>query len=380
MIPIASVVVLAVLLISYCLYLDRKRSQGLPPGPPLLPIIGNLHLAPSSNPWNTYAQWFKQYGPIYRVIYGQQTLIMLGDNETVRNLFDKRSSIYSSRRRLPMAFECVAKGLHPVFMPYGNLFRIHQRLQSSYLNPRSSETYTDLQDLESKQLVFELLSTNDFHYQFYRFNSSVMTALAYGKRCPRGDEPELKATDQIMRNLIVAARVGTWIVDAIPQLNILPIILAPWKRYADKLYNFESGAHTKNFANAENSSSWNWCKQVSSKPESRSITPLELAYSVGNTYIAGSDTTSNTLEYCILAAVLHPAIVKKAQVELDNIVGPDRLPTFKDKDRLPYVAAFVKEVLRWRPLLLCGMPHATTEEDEYMGYRIPKGAVVMGIS
>jgi len=81
-------------------------------------------------------------------------------------------------------------------MPYGCLFRVHQRLQSSYLNPRSSETYTDLQDLESKKLVFELLSTNDFHHQFYRFNSSVMTGLAYGKRCPRGDEPEFKATDQ----------------------------------------------------------------------------------------------------------------------------------------------------------------------------------------
>jgi len=104
MIYISSVVVLVIVLISYCLYLDRKRTQGLPPGPRLLPIIGNLHLAPSKNPWDKYKQLFKQYGPIYRVIYGQQTLIMLGDNETVHNLFDKRSSIYSSRPRLPMAF------------------------------------------------------------------------------------------------------------------------------------------------------------------------------------------------------------------------------------------------------------------------------------
>ena len=169
-------------------------------------------------------------------------------------------------------------------------------------------------------------------------------------------------------------------MDAISQLNVLPRILAPWKRYGDKLYNFESGPHTKNFAKAKKSPSWNWCKQVSSKPESDSITRLELAYSVGNTYIAGIDTASNTLEYCILAPVLHPGIVQNAQVELHTIVGPNRFPNFKDKDHLPYVAAFVKEVLRWRPLLLCGMPHATTEEDEYMGYRIPKGAVVMGVS
>jgi hypothetical protein len=123
---------------------------------------------------------------------------MLGDNETAHHLFDKRGNIYSSRPRLSMVFECVAKEMHPVFMPYGNRFCTHQRLPYSYLNPRSSESYTELQELESKQLLFELLSSNDFHYQFYRFNASAMTALAYGKRCPRGDEPELKATNQIM--------------------------------------------------------------------------------------------------------------------------------------------------------------------------------------
>ncbi|KAE9382096.1 putative cytochrome P450 oxidoreductase [Stipitochalara longipes BDJ] len=380
MIFIAGVVVLAILLVNYCLYLDRRRARGLPPGPPLLPIIGNLHLAPTSKPWNQYNQWFKEYGPIYRLIYGQQTVVMLGDYETARRLFDKRSNIYSSRPRLPMVFECVAKEMHPVFMPYGNRFRTHQRLQGSYLNPRSSESYTEIQELESKQLIFELLSSNDFHYHFYRFNNSVMNTLAYGKRCPLGDEPELKATDQIMRNLVDAARVGAWIVDAIPQLNVLPKMLAPWKRHADKAYNFEAAAHTRNFKNAEKTSAWNWCKQVSSKAESQLLSRLELNYSVGNTYIAGSDTTSITLDYCVLAAVLHPAIVKKAQAELDTVVGSSRLPTFADKDRLPYIAAFVKEVLRWRPLLLCGMPHATTEEDEYMGYRIPKGAVVMAIA
>jgi hypothetical protein len=377
---IAGAVLLAVFFVNYCLYLDRKRTRGLPPGPPLLPIIGNLHLAPSSKSWNTYRQWFKQYGPIYRLIYGQQTLILLGDYETAHQLFDKRSNIYSSRPRLPMVFECIAKEMHAVFMPYGNRFRTHQRLQGSYLNPRSAETYTELQELESKQLVFELLSSNDFHYQFYRYNASVMTTLAYGKRCPRGDEPELKATDQIMRNLADAGRVGTWIVDAIPQLNVLPNILAPWKRCADKMYTFESGAHMRNFANAQKSPSWNWVKQVSSKPGSKLLPHLELNYTVGSSYIAGSDTTSITLNYCILAAVLHPAMVKKAQAELDTIVGSNRLPTFRDKDRLPYIAAFIKEVLRWRPLLLNGMPHATTEEDEYIGYRIPKGAVVLTIS
>jgi cytochrome P450 len=117
----------------------------------------------------------------------------------------------------------------------------------------------------------------------------------------------------------------------------------------------------RNFANAENGFSWNWSKQVSSKPESKLMSQLELNYSVGSTYITSSDTRLITLEYFILAAVLHSALAKKIQAEFDTILGSSRLPIFRDKELLPYIAAFVNEVLRWRPLILCGMPHATTK-------------------
>lgn len=47
---------------------------------------------------------------------------------------------------------------------------------------------------------------------------------------------------------------------------------------------------------------------------------------------------------------LHPEVMRKAQAELDAVVGRDRVPTFGDKDNLPYVQAIVKEVMRWRPV------------------------------
>lgn len=52
----------------------------------------------------------------------------------------------------------------------------------------------------------------------------------------------------------------------------------------------------------------------------------------------------------MLAMVLYPDIMKKAQAEIDELVGPHRLPTFADRSRLPYINAIVKEVLRWRPV------------------------------
>ena len=73
--------------------------------------------------------------------------------------------------------------------------------------------------------------------------------------------------------------------------------------------------------------------------------------------------------------VVFPDVQKKAQVELDEVVGRGQLPTFADYDNLPYIRALVKETLRWRPAAPVGVPHRVIEDDTYEGYRIPQGAI-----
>jgi cytochrome P450 len=51
-----------------------------------------------------------------------------------------------------------------------------------------------------------------------------------------------------------------------------------------------------------------------------------------------------------VAMILWPDIQKKAQDELDSVIGRDRLPTFEDRSMLPFVDAVYKETLRWRPV------------------------------
>ena len=48
-----------------------------------------------------------------------------------------------------------------------------------------------------------------------------------------------------------------------------------------------------------------------------------------------------------LALVLYPQVQKRAQEELDLVVGRDRLPMFDDRPRLPYIEAICRELLRW---------------------------------
>ncbi|EEB94799.1 hypothetical protein MPER_06331, partial [Moniliophthora perniciosa FA553] len=67
---------------------------------------------------------------------------------------------------------------------------------------------------------------------------------------------------------------------------------------------------------------------------------------------------------------------KMAQEEIDAVVGKGRLPNLGDRGRLPYVDAVYQEVMRWYPAVPMGVPHMTTEPDEYNGYFIPQGAMV----
>ena len=48
-----------------------------------------------------------------------------------------------------------------------------------------------------------------------------------------------------------------------------------------------------------------------------------------------------------LALVLFPQVQRRAQAELDVVIGRDRLPTFDDRPRLPYIEALCKELMRW---------------------------------
>ena len=77
----------------------------------------------------------------------------------------------------------------------------------------------------------------------------------------------------------------------------------------------------------------------------------------------------------MLTIIAFPKVQRRAQAEIDIVVGRDRLPTFADIPRLPYVRAIIREVLRWRPSIPFSIPHAATNEDWYEGMYIPKGTI-----
>ncbi len=75
----------------------------------------------------------------------------------------------------------------------------------------------------------------------------------------------------------------------------------------------------------------------------------------------GSDTSSSVIIAFVQAVTKWPAILKKAQKEIDGVVGEDRSPRWEDYAKLPYIAACVKEAMRWRPVVPLAFPHAVAE-------------------
>ena len=85
----------------------------------------------------------------------------------------------------------------------------------------------------------------------------------------------------------------------------------------------------------------------------------------------------STLQFFFQAMSLFPEAQKKAQAELDSVVGPHRLPSYRDRASLPYVNAVLKESLRWHNVAPTVLPHSAGEDIEYRGYFIPKGTTLI---
>ncbi|ROV94041.1 hypothetical protein VMCG_08273 [Cytospora schulzeri] len=100
-------------------------------------------------------------------------------------------------------------------------------------------------------------------------------------------------------------------------------------------------------------------------------------YTAASLYTGGADTTVSAITTFFLIMSLYPEAQRRAQEEIDRVIGTDRLPTFEDRNNLPYVEAVVKEVFRTQPIAPMGLPHITTADDVCEGYLIPKGAVII---
>ncbi|PON53794.1 Cytochrome P450, E-class, group I [Parasponia andersonii] len=115
------------------------------------------------------------------------------------------------------------------------------------------------------------------------------------------------------------------------------------------------------------------------KDESDSKIPLTITHVKSlllDMVVVGSDTSSNTIEFALAEVINQPEIMKKAQKELDSVVGRDNIVEESHIPKLPYLQAAMKETLHLHPTLPLLIPHCPSQTCTVGGYSVPKGSGV----
>lgn len=140
----------------------------LPPGPPSLPIIGNLLNFPRAKPWLAYDAMTQRYGDVIHLNVLGQPIIVLGTMNAVSDLLEKRSDIYSDRLKLTMNRELMRFDWTISLMGYGEWWRRHRERFQEYFHSSACYQYQPIQHQQTRALLRRLRSNPEEFFQQIR--------------------------------------------------------------------------------------------------------------------------------------------------------------------------------------------------------------------
>ncbi|KAI1470391.1 putative cytochrome P450 [Daldinia caldariorum] len=360
-----------------------RRPKDYPPGPPTLPLIGNLHQIPTEKRHEQFEKWAREYGPIYSLMLGNKVMIVLNSDQVIKDLADKRGAIYSSRPESYIGQDILSGGLRVLFMPNHGVWKMVRKFVHRILSVAAARTYVPYQDLENKAMLMGFLeSPSDFNDHLRRYTTSLTTQMTFGFRTTTIDDRRFKEIFDIFdrSSELIASRTAA-LLDLVPILRRLPDSMLNIKSEGRKIHERELELFRGYYLNTKKSlhdgtAKPSVCVDLVNMQKKERFSDDLAAYIGGSVLQAGSETTAGILMGFIQAMIIFPDVARAAQVELDRVCG-DRLPDLNDVPNLPYIRACAKETLRWMPGFFLGIPHAVTQDDMYLGFRIPKGATVI---
>ncbi|KAI0662031.1 CyP450 monooxygenase [Cubamyces menziesii] len=368
-----------------------RKGVPLPPGPRGLPLIGNMLDMPRYKPWIGLRDFTATYGSLVYLRIPRNPLLIIGDADIAFELLDKKSAHTSDRPTNPMA---ELMGMDGIFglMPYGERWKRHRRGFWPHFHPGVISKYHDAQSVQVRRFIAKLLHAPSRVKEHIRFNfSATMLKIGYDIEVQDERDEHIHVIDAAL-DAIGQAVPGRFLIEVLPWLRYVPAwvpgagfqtVFARCKAANDRLKH-QPFDELKQRLETDDPTidpclGIELLAQLKLDHEARHI-PLEendLAKNIcANAFEGGAETTFSTLQAFFVAMVLHPEVQRKAQAELDAVVGSHRLPEHGDRPQLPYINALMKELLRWHVTLPIGVPHKTVRDTELGGYRVPAGTTV----
>ncbi|CAL4114072.1 unnamed protein product, partial [Meganyctiphanes norvegica] len=385
-------IILFLTLLAFLVKVSRPPT-GLPPGLWGLPFIGSI--PDTSVPFTEYIHGLaKRYGDIFYLKAGSRLMFFISD-------FDMAKTAYSGHDAVDRP-DMFTLQVFSYFKPYGIITSNGELWQS---NKRSSLRYlrdfgmgkTSLQDIiqyEAAALIKDL-------HQFvgkptklsWNLNVSILNIL-----WKIVADRRFEVTDKRIQNFanLIDANVDIMsgpiaLLDICPSLiPLLPTFLKnKWmkldvlKQNRDLFYEYimEEVENHRNSVDPENPRDLIDSFLIEMKEKMNDNENfLNLSILIAHLFVAGSDTTSNTIRWTVLYMALYPHVQKRVQEEIDNVVGSDRQPGLEDRESLMYLEAVINEVHRKASLVPFSLPHQSSKEIKLGGYTIPKDSILLLVS
>ncbi|KIJ40114.1 hypothetical protein M422DRAFT_32381 [Sphaerobolus stellatus SS14] len=387
----STIIALGTLVFALFVWFRRSKGGPLPPGPKPMPFLGNIKDLTTKELWLPAREWAKQYGDVVHLHVGPISLIFLNSPEACFDLLDKRGSIYSDKPQLTMSGELCGCKHMIAFTGYGEESRQQRKLMNKAFGlPAIPEYHPLLSSSTNAFLQGIILSPNEYLKHIRRYAGGLTLSVVYGYEAKSINDPFLSLAEESVNILAneIASGGGVWLVDIFPFLKHLPTWFPgagfkrkaiSWKakmeEFTEKPFGFVKDSMNSGMFKPS------FCSTLLEDEDAKASDPdfeFNLKWTANSMYSASADNTITTISHFLLAMMKHPEFLRRAQEEIDTVVGTDRLPTFNDRPALPYVDAIMEETWRWGVPLPLSLPHRLMEDDIYRGMYIPKGSLIFG--
>ncbi|KAK3326136.1 cytochrome P450 [Apodospora peruviana] len=363
----------------------RVRMKGAkpPPGPKGWPLVGNApQLANSGgNLIPIFSSWAQQYGPIVQFSIIGEKQVLLSDDKITTDLLVKRGAKYSGRGT-PAAMVHVSKGIHPALTSDHQVWRREKKLIHSAVSITTNNKYQGFMAEEALVTLNDLLQKPEDHSNhFLRYSYCVLTRSLLGFRTTSAGDPAVAEREKLIDDVLKCFRPDCYPVNIFPWLAYLPKWLVPSFKELDRLRDLVIDEQWVLRRDLEKSIEEGTARDSIYRHflENRSeyaVSDEEAAYTFDALLGGGTRSPHNALLTFLYLMMEFPEWQTKLQAQIDEVVGPDRLPTFEDIPNLPIVRAIVKEGIRYRTIEAeLGLPHRLEEDDVYEGIFFEKGTV-----
>ncbi|XP_023683471.1 cytochrome P450 2U1 [Paramormyrops kingsleyae] len=397
----------------------RKRIRELcniPPGPAPLPIIGNCgyFLVPKfilkwirrykygddgskrrmQSPQVLLTELAEVYGAVYSVFIGSQLVVILTGYDAVRDALTNHAEVFSDRPDVPV-ISMLTKRRGIVFAPYGQVWRqqrrfCHAALRSFGLGKLSLEPCIQEEVLLVKRELLQLSvevgwGAIDPAHLINGAVSNVICSLSFGRRFQPLDDEFRAMLDLMSRGLEIVMNSAAILINVFPWLYYLPFgVFKEVRTVESRITRFLKAMIAEHRSSLDPSAPRDlidmylieMAQQQERGPTDSSFSEDYLFYIIGDLFIAGTDTTTNTILWILLYMSLYPDVQEKVHQEIDSVVPVGRAPSLTDKARLPYTEASIMEVQRMTAVVPLAIPHMASQTTEFRGYTIPRGTVI----